>query len=124
MNRIISLSTLIVFFLCVIETGKPSIGVDDTNTHLNIYSEVNKSHHDNIDDSVKEHTHTHKHSEDGEEHEHSHEHTKVTQHEAKILNQVKYIEVSTGEYDSTQGFFEKHLTSSPHLLEFFKPPIA
>jgi|GEM_PF-3506362 len=124
MNRIISFSILILFSLCILGTEKPSIDIDDTNFHLNTYSEANKTHHDNIDDSVKEHTHTHKHSEDGEEHEHGHHHTKVAQPEAKGLNQVKYIEVSSREFDSTQEFIEKHMVSKPHLLRLFKPPIA
>jgi len=120
MNRVVSLSIYFVFSLCILGAGKPSIDVDNTRSHLDTYSKVNRTHHDNIDDTPQKHTHSHKHSEDGDEHEHS----KVAQHEVKVLNQISYIQVTAREIGTPQGFFEKHIISSPHLLRLFKPPIA
>ena len=124
MSRAVCLLIHLIFSLCIIGVGKPSTNIDETNSHLEAYSTVNKTHHDNIDDSSQEHHHSHKHSQDDEEHEHNHEHIKIAQHEMKALNQVNCIEVNIKESKSTQIFFEKHLTSSPHLLELFRPPIA
>jgi ABC-type Zn2+ transport system substrate-binding protein/surface adhesin len=124
MNRIVCFPIHLVVCLWILGVGQPFIDIDDTKNHLNIYAEVNKTHHDNIDDTAQEHSHSHKHSEDGEEHEHNHEHSKITQHIAKVLSQMSYIDFNGGEFETTQGIFEKHLISSPHLLRLFKPPIT
>ncbi len=96
----------------------------DSSSHLDKFSNFNITEHDNIDDSIDEHTHRHKHSEDGEEHEHNHDHFKMSQHQAKVLNQSGHTLVANCGLKSTQTFFEKHLISGPHLLEVFRPPIA
>lgn len=93
----------------------------DINSHLAEFSNINVTHHDNIDDEP--HTHTHKHSEDGEEHEHSHAHTKVSQSEIKLLNRnVKIIAMISGS-ESKQGFIVKNFISNPHPSKIYRPPI-
>lgn len=92
--------------------------------HLNAYSFVDKSQHDNIDDSAQAHSHRHKHSENGQEHEHRHDHSKIAQHEIKTLNRIEYLKLNVYEVESTHGFLEKYLISNPHFLKFFRPPIA
>jgi ABC-type Zn2+ transport system substrate-binding protein/surface adhesin len=91
-------------------------------SHLNSYSEINKTYHDNIDDSTEEHVHGHKHSEDGDEHEH--EHSKISQNDLKILTNTESIQPHINDYKSSQGFSNKVLFSNPHILQIFRPPIA
>jgi ABC-type Zn2+ transport system substrate-binding protein/surface adhesin len=124
MNKIFVLTIHLYFYLCLIGSGKQLLEFENTESHLDRYSHINKTHHDNIDDNVNNHSHSHKHNEDGEEHEHNHEHTKITQYEIKIYSQIKYDQIDAKEFETTEGFFEKHLVSTPHLLEIFKPPIA
>lgn len=97
---------------------------ENYDSHINAYSHVNQTHHDNIDDTEKEHVHCHKHTEDGEEHEHKHEHSKLNQLEVKVLVSVESIKTQAIYLKQTQGFKDKNLISSPHLLQIFRPPIA
>lgn len=124
MKLVIKLSIHLVVYFCILATGKSFISIEDTDSHLNTYSAVNKTLHDNIDDSSKEHTHTHKHTKDGEKHEHGHEHSKTTQYETKLLNQNINIKITVEELENTQYFSYKNLTSDPHCLNLFRPPIA
>ncbi len=97
---------------------------DETRMHLNAYTQVNESHHDNIDDTQQMHTHTHKHSEDGEEHEHNHEHLKISQHEIKALSHSKIIKITYKEFNNNRSFIEKTFTSTPPPIELLRPPIS
>ncbi|PIK14101.1 hypothetical protein [Halobacteriovorax sp. JY17] len=124
MYKIFKAAIHLFFCLCIVSTGKPLLELDNTKSHLDKYAHINKIHHDNIDDTALEHGHSHRHSEDGEEHEHNHDHSKIPQFELKFLNQSTNIQTNSDQYRPSQGFFEKYLISSPHLLKLFKPPIG
>lgn len=105
--------------------GKSSINnVEKLESHMDVYSHVKQTQHDNIDNTTKEHVHSHKHSENGKEHEHKHEHSKINQHEMKLLATVESIQTEVNEYESAQVFSDKNLNSNPHLLQIFRPPIS
>ena len=124
MNKMIDLFISVVFCFSLVGAVNAPLSVDLQKSHFDTYSEFNKIQHDNIDDSGAAHAHSHKHTQDGEEHEHNHQHSKITQYELKLITQTKHIEIQYDEFNSIEVFFEKQLSSMPHLLELFRPPIA
>lgn len=124
MKQMIGLFITFVFCFSLVGAVDAPLGVDAQKSHLEAYSELNRTQHDNIDDSGKTHTHSHKHTEDGEEHEHNHQHSKISQYELKLITQTKHIEIQYNEFNSIEIFFEKQLSSIPHFLDLFRPPIA
>tara|TARA_R110002049_G_scaffold182545_5_gene350448 strand:- start:489 stop:863 length:375 start_codon:yes stop_codon:yes gene_type:complete len=124
MKQMIDLFISIVFCFSLIGAANMPSNFDGQSSHFEIYAELNKTQHDNIDDSGTAHTHTHKHTKDGEEHEHNHQHSKVNQYELKPINQTKHLEIFCNEFKSIQVIFEKRLSSTPHLLDLFRPPIV
>ena len=119
MFRISYLNIIILGISLVIGKG-PTANSQDFDSHINSYSYVNQSQHDNIDDTEKEHVHSHKHSEDGEEHEHSN----IGHQEFKVLTTLDSIRLEIKEYKSSQGFRDKNLISNSPLLQVFRPPIV
>ena len=92
------------------------------NLHLNQYSALNTTHHDNLDEQV--HTHTHKHSEQEDEHEHNHEHSKIVQNDIKTFCNSYEIVARLIIAETSSGFYEKYLFSDPLIFDIFRPPIA
>ncbi len=118
------LMRLYLSILCVCLLGQTALAieVDEVDSHLDSYSHLSISHHDNIDDDS--HSHTHKHSKDGEEHEHHHKHCQLTQNLYKNIGH-SYIGLhSFFEVEMKNGFYEKTLISIAHPYSIFRPPIS
>lgn len=124
MSKFSYTAILIFLCLCIAGFGGSPLKADSITDHLDSYSQVNKTSHDNIDDSANEHSHGHKHSEDGEEHEHNHEHTQFGQFEIKILAGSLDLKFKVNIIDSQNQRILKSLNSNPHLLKIFRPPIS
>ncbi|MFT6071009.1 MAG: hypothetical protein ACJAT2_002858 [Bacteriovoracaceae bacterium] len=110
--------------LCIAGFGGSPLKADSISGHLELYSQVNQTKHDNIDDSGSEHTHGHKHSENGEEHEHNHEHTQFGQLEIKILAGSLDLRFRVNSIGPLLRPTIKNFISNPHLLRIFRPPIS
>ncbi|MCO4795568.1 MAG: hypothetical protein KC493_17755 [Bacteriovoracaceae bacterium] len=124
MNRFLRFSINLFLCLCIASFGEFSVRADGVSEHLDLYSNVNKTAHDNIDDNVDEHAHSHKHSEDGEEHEHNHDHGSLSLLEIKILRADLNLKFSVAAFEYINRPTVKNLHSNPHLLEIFRPPIS
>lgn len=124
MNKYSSSIINVILCLCIAGFGGSPLKADSISGHLEYYSQVNKTSHDNIDDSASEHTHGHKHSENGEEHEHNHEHTQFAQFEIKILVGSLDLEFRVNRISSLIRSTVKSFISNPHLLKIFRPPIS
>lgn len=90
--------------------------------HLEEYSSLNQTHHDNIDDTP--HSHSHRHSEDGEEHEHHHEHKKILSPEIQIFASVENY-LSMPFLRLVKNHFREPCSFSQfYLKKLLRPPIS
>lgn len=116
-----SFKLIILFSFCsslLLQGGTKNIKSIEEN-HFRIYSILNSTLHENIDDR-KTH-HSHKHSENGDEH--SHEHNTISHYDLNYLNQEFKLDYTAKEIVKKTFLILKNLISSPHPFSLFRPPI-
>ena len=120
MNNI--LKFLVCLSLCL-QSGF-AVESDNTEKHLLNYSSLNNTAHDNIDDTVEDHSHRHRHSENGEEHEHKHSHAEISYSQFKVFYSEQTININFNVTKSNILFAYKSHHSSPPTFCIFRPPIS
>lgn len=110
--------------LCLCLQSGFAVESDNIEKHLLSYSSLNDIAHDNIDDTVEDHSHRHRHSENGQEHEHRHGHGEISYSQFKLFHSEQLINISFNIIKSNLLFIYKSHYSSPPTPCIFRPPIS
>lgn len=111
-----------IFVISLVVQGLNDNFSYDLSLHIEAYSEMNETHHDNI--ATEEHSHVHRHSENGDEHEHHHDHSNVFQQSIKLITPLVFKAFHMA-YEKLLNYYSyKSMFSTEHPLSVFRPPIA